>query len=355
MKKKTLAVLIAIVAIVVVLMFAGCVEEEKSEVNPYQDQIDMIETKSGIEFSNWDVEEFKDGYVVTADSYDDSQPTGMKTGRPIWYIEGTNVYWVNGKAKTVSWISEEAPKAIQDAILYPELVKEREELLEEFDIVELNEDLLFDYDEDKGSRLICEMGGFALYKAPKGGSGTTYHFNPCDKQINIKLLEEATHKDWKYRYYFVEIDGHQGWISSKDIEQYNSLRPFEQELENNPELKSKIEAEELANKNSPYLELDNPNWNIIDKNEIYYWTYNDEESTILCYSEGFGLYEKLPDDLFGDRGRKFAKTNPCGKTLKLKVLKEASHKEGSCGDYWLVDYEGSVGWVNKGWLEENNK
>ena len=353
MNKKLGIGIVVMIAIVAVSMFAGCVEEN-TEVNPYQDQIDMIDTKSGIKFSNWNVEEFNDGYVVTADSYDDSQPSGMKTGRPIWYIEGNNVYWINGKAKTVSWVSEEAPEAIQDAILYPELVKEREALLEEFDIVEVNEDLLFDYDEEKGSRLICEMGGFALYKAPKGGSGTTYHFEPCDKQIDIKLLKEATHKDWKYRYYFVEVDGHRGWISSKDIEQYNSLRPFEQELENNTELKKKIEAEEFANKNSPYLELDDPNYNIIDKNETYYWTYDNEESTILCNDGGFGLYEKLPDDLFGDRGRKFAKTNPCGKTLKLNVLKEASHKDDPWV-YWLVDYEGSVGWVNKGWLEENNK
>jgi len=350
---EKLGISIIVIAIVAVSMFVGCVDVD-TEVNPYQDQIDMIDTKSGIKFSNWNVEEFKDGYVVTADSYDDSQPTDMKTGRPIWYIEGNNVYWVNGKAKAVSWVSKEAPEAIQDAILYPELLKEREALLEEFDIVELNEDLLYDYDEEKGSRLVCEMGGFALYKAPKGGSGTTYSFGVCDKQINIRLLKEATHKDWKYRYYFVEVDGHQGWISSKDIEQYNSLRPFEQELENNPELKKKIEAEELASKNSPYLELDDPNYNIIEKNEIYYWTYA-EELTSLCNDGGFGLYEKLPDDLFGDRGQKFAKTNPCGKTLKLKVLKEASHKEYSSMVYWLVDYEGSVGWVSKGWLEENNK
>lgn len=351
---KKLGIGIVVVAIVVVLMFAGCVEEEKTEVNPYQDQIDMIETKSGIKFSNWNVEEFKDGYVVTADSYDYSQPTGMKTGRPIWYIEGNKVYWVNGKAKTVSRVLKEAPEDVQDAVLHPELVKQREALLEEFDIEELNEDLLYDYDEKKGSRLVCEMGGYSLYKAPKGGSGTTYSFDVCDKQINIRLLKEATHKDWKYRYYFVEVDGHQGWIYSGDIEQYNSLRPFEQELENNPELKKKIEAEELANKNSPYLELDNPNYNIIDKNETYYWTYDDEDSTILCNDHGFGLYEKLPDDSFGDRGRKFAKTNPCGKTLKLKVLKEATPKDEPWV-YWLVDYEGSVGWVSKGWLEQTNK
>jgi hypothetical protein len=342
---KKLGIGIVVVAVALVLMFAGCVEEEKTEANPYQDLIDMIETKSGIKFSNWDVEEFNDGYVVTADSY--------PGGRPIWYIEGNNVYWVNGKSKTVSLVSEEAPENIQDAILHPELVKEREALLEEFNFVELNEDVLYDYDEEKGSRAVCELE-LSLHKAPKVGFGTTYSFDVCDKQINIRLLKEATHKVWKYRYYFVEVDGYQGWISSKDIEQYNSLRPFEQELENNPKLKKKIEAEELASKNSPYLELDNPNWIIINKNETYYWTY-DEETTILCYSGGFGLYEKLPDDLLGDRGRNFATTNPCGKTLKLKVLKEASHKENSCGDYWLVDYEGSVGWVNKGWLEENNK
>jgi hypothetical protein len=325
---KKLGIGIVVVAVALVLMFAGCVEEEKTEANPYQDLIDMIETKSGIKFSNWDVEEFNG------------------------YIEGNNVYWVNGKSKTVSLVSEEAPENIQDAILHPELVKEREALLEEFNFVELNEDVLYDYDEEKGSRAVCELE-LSLHKAPKVGFGTTYSFDVC-KQINIRLLKEATHKVWKYRYYFVEVDGYQGWISSKDIEQYNSLRPFEQELENNPKLKKKIEAEELASKNSPYLELDNPNWIIINKNETYYWTY-DEETTILCYSGGFGLYEKLPDDLLGDRGRNFATTNPCGKTLKLKVLKEASHKENSCGDYWLVDYEGSVGWVNKGWLEENNK
>lgn len=352
---KKIGIGIVVVAIVAVAMLAGCIEEKKIGENPYQYQIDMIETKSGIKFSNWNVEEFKDGYVVTADSYDNSQPTGMKTGRPVWYIEGDKVYWVNGKAKAVSLVSEEAPEAIQDAILHPELVKQREALLEEFDIEELNEDLLYDYDEEKGSRAVCELGGFALYKAPKAGSGTTYHFGVCDKQINIRLLKEATHKVWKNRFYFVEVDGHRGWISSRDIEKYNSLKPFEQELENNPELKRKIEAEELANKNSPYLELDNPNYNIIDKNETYYWTYDDKRSTILCYSGGFGLDEKLPDALFGDRGREFAKTNPCGKTMKLKVLKEASHKEDPSWICWLVDYEGSVGWVSKGWLEQTNK
>ena len=359
MRKQTVIKLTAILAILAAAMFAGCVEKDVPVStpleNPYQVQLDMIDTKSGIKLSNWNVEEFNDGHVVTADSYDDSQPSGMKTGRPIWYIEGNNVYWVNGKAKTSSWVSKAAPEAIQDAILYPELVKEREALLDEFNIVELNKDLLFDYDEEKGSRLLCEMGGFALYKAPKGGSGTTYSFDVCDKQINIRLLKEATHKVWKSRYYFIEVDGHQGWIYSGDIERYNSLRPFEHELKNNPELKKKIEAEELANKNSPDLELDYPTWNIIDKTETYYWTYDDEDSRLLCNDQGFGLYEKLPEDSFGDRGRKFAKTNPCGKTLKLNVLKEASHKEGSCGDYWLVDYEGSVGWVNKGWLEENKK
>lgn len=341
---KKLGIGIVVVAIVVVLMFAGCVEEEKTEANPHQDLIDMIETKSGIKFSNWDVEEFNDGYVVTADSYPE--------GRPIWYIEGNNVYWVNGKSKTVSLVSEEAPEIIQDAILYPESVKEREALLEEFNIVELNEDLLYDYGEEKCSKAVGELELF-LHKAPKVGFGTTYSFDVCDGQINIKLLKEATHKDWKYRYYFVEIDGHQGWISSEVIEKYNSLRPFEQELEHNPELKKKIEAEELANKNSPYLELDNPNYDIIDKNEIYYWTYDDEDSTILCHDRGFGLYEKLPDSLL-DRGREFAETNPCGKTLKLNVLKEATHKDESWV-YWLVDYEGSVGWISKGWLEKNNK
>ena len=146
---KKLGIGIVVVAVALVLMFAGCVEEEKTEANPYQDLIDMIETKSGIKFSNWDVEEFNDGYVVTADSY--------PGGRPIWYIEGNNVYWVNGKSKTVSLVSEEAPENIQDALLHPELVKEREALLEEFNFVELNEDVLYDYDEEKGSRAVSQL------------------------------------------------------------------------------------------------------------------------------------------------------------------------------------------------------
>ena len=344
---KKLGIGIVVVAIVVVLMFAGCVEEEKTEANPHQDLIDMIETKSDIKFSNWNVEKFNDGYIVTADSY--------SGGKPIWYIEKNNVYWVNGKSNTVSLVSEEAPEYIQDAILHPESVAKREAILKEFDIVELNEDLLYDYSEEncsKAEELELELE-YSLHKAPKVGFGTTYSFGVCEGPINIKLLKEATHKDWKYRYYFVEIDGYQGWISSEVIEKYNSLRPFEQELEHNLELKKKIEAEELANKNSPYLELDNPNYNIIDKNEIYYWSYDDEDSTISCYDGGFGLYEKLPDSLL-DRGEKFAETNPCGKTLKLNILKEATHKDESWV-YWLVDYEGSVGWISKGWLEENNK
>lgn len=221
---------IVVVAIVAVLMFTGCVEDGESDTTPSQDLIDMIETKSDIRFSNWNVKEFNDGYIVTADSY--------PGGKPIWYIENNNVYWVNGKSNTVSLVSEEAPENIQNAILYPELVAKRD-------------------------------------------------------------------------------------------------------------------AEKLANKNRPYLTLDNPNYNIIDKNEIYYWTYDDEDSIILCNDHGFGLYEKLPDSLL-DRGEKFAETNPCGKTLKLNVLKEATHKNKPWV-YWLVDYENSVGWVSKGWLEENNK
>ena len=337
---------IGIVAIVIasVLIFAGCVEESGADANPSQDLIDMIDTKGDIKFSNWNVEKFNDGYIITADSY--------PGGKPIWYIEKNNVYWVNGKSNTVSLVSEEAPENIQDAILYPELVKEREEFLKEFDMVGLSEDLLYDYGEEKCSIAVEELE-LDLYKAPKVGSGITYSFGICEGAINIKLLKEATHKDRKYRYYFVEVDGHQGWMSSEVIEKYNSLRPFEQELEQNPELMKKIKAEELANKYSPNLELDNPNYNIIDKNEIYNWTYDDEDSTILCYDRGFGLYEKLPDSLL-DRGEKFAETNPCGKTLKLNVLKEASHKDETWV-YWLVDYEESIGWVNKGWLEENNK
>ncbi len=329
------------------IVLAGC-----AEVNPHQDKIDMIDIKSGIKMSGWNVQEFKDGYVVKANSFDDSQPSGMKTGSPIWYIEGNNVYWVNGKAKSISYVYNEAPEEIQDAILNPELVKEREELLNEFDIVELNEDLLYDYDENWGeyARAVCDFGGHSLMKAPKTGSGTTYTFQVCDKQVNIKLLKEATHKEWKYRWYFVEVDGHQGWLQSGDIEKYNSLKPFDEELRKNSELKAKVEAEELANKNSPYLETENPNWNIVDMNgEIYYWLSEDSNSESSCRNN-FALYEKLADDPWYDSfGKKFGYADTCGKKLELKVLKEAtSKKRGSV--YWLVDHDGSVGWINKGWM-----
>ncbi len=259
------------------------------------------------------------------------------------------MYWVNGKAKSISYVYNEAPEEIQDAILNPELVAQREELLNEFDIVELNNDLLYDYDENwgEGARAICDFGGHSLMKAPKTGSGTTYKFQICDKQVNIKLLKEATHKVWKYRWYFVEVDGHQGWLQSGDLEKYNSLKPYDEELRSNPELKAKVEAEKLASKNSANLETENPNWNIIDKNgELWSMVWTDK-----CYGNDFGLYEKLTDDGIGGGGKKFANMNPCGKTLTLKVMKEATHKSfGSV--YWLVDHNGSVGWINRGWLAE---
>lgn len=366
MNKKLILSLLFIFSL---FFLVGC-----TEVNPYQGKIDLVSKEilmsdacavrsdSGlclkreeIRMSAWNIEPYESGFKVTATSYDEAMPSGLEVGKPIWYIQNNKVYWVNGAAKQISSVFvKESPEEIQDTILNPELVAKREELLNAFDIVDLNENLLYDYDETWGeyARAICDFGGHSLMKAPKTGSGTTYTFQICDKQVNLKLLKEVTHKEWKYRWYFVEVDGHQGWLQSGDLEKYNSLKPFDEELRKNSELKAKIEAEELANKNSPYLETENPNWNIVDMNrEIYYWLSEDSNSESSCRND-FALYEKLADDPWYDSfGKKFGYADTCEKKLKLKVLKEATSKKRN-SVYWLVDHEGSIGWINKGWMAD---
>lgn len=333
-----------LIAIPLLLIIAGC-----AEVHPHQDKIDMIDTKSQIKMSNWNVEEFDNGFIITADSYDDSAPAGMRTGRPIWYIEKNNIYWVNGKAKSISHVYNEAPDEIQDAILHPNTIKKEEGILEDWYITKLNETLLFDYDEEWGEYAIavCDYGGHHLYGNPglnRGGS--IYKFQVCYKQIQIKILKEAVHKELGDRYYFVEVDGYQGWMSSGDLDKYNKLMPYEKRLKEDEDFRRRVEYARKVENSGVDVELYNPDWTFRNMSKVV--NYKD---TIGCFSKGFGLHEELPaygreGGGFKFGGKKFATANPCEKTLVLKVIKEATHKENGI-QCWLVEFEGQIGWVDK--------
>jgi len=134
MKKILLAILF-----VSLVVLSGCVST--TEKYPHQDKIDLVSKHilissackvesngyclkyKEIEMSNWKVmdvksilPEYGEGYIVTADSFDEGRPRGMKIGEPIWYIKNNEVYWVNGKAKSISY-GKEAPQDIQQDIL----------------------------------------------------------------------------------------------------------------------------------------------------------------------------------------------------------------------------------------------
>ncbi len=120
-----------ILIIISLIILSGC-----TEIHPHQDKIDLVSKEilmsdacavesdgicikyKEIKMDYWEVESYGKGYKITARSYDESRPSGMKIGRPIWYIEDNKIYWVNGVADRISSIMiKEAPEEIQDAIL----------------------------------------------------------------------------------------------------------------------------------------------------------------------------------------------------------------------------------------------
>ena len=87
MKKNTVAGLIAIVAIVAMVIFAGCVEEEtQSRISPEM-QVQKLLDNSCKNLDLYSVK-YQDGYIVAGSDI------------WVWYVESGEVYAVNGMAKS---------------------------------------------------------------------------------------------------------------------------------------------------------------------------------------------------------------------------------------------------------------